>query len=362
MEFNYVTYEQLADIKRSHPLVAPFISEDKLLFYSGCPDTTPDFPVFFYLSESDRIVSRIGVVPDTMTDMKGYPHRWAWTGGLVTDPEYRGRGLATHLMQKMLTVFREKQILRGSVYSAQETLHIYKKIGGSVVGFAQRYLLLKTVRPVLRRYIGNGFIMKAIDYIYRFTYLSLVISRMKFRLNFSKYKVKKLDKEGFTKYHDLKVYHKDICVFNSNIKKISWKLSRTKHQHDVYFVLDESDKTIGYFILRIKNISYDKNKTYSDYSLMTLVDFGSYVDDIKKVFEVIFEKVVYIFFDSEANVLEIISSSEYIISCSKKNMFKRGGRGMSFTFNDGGVSGVNFSSLLDRWHLTSFCGDAFTFK
>lgn len=362
MEFKVVTYEQLSDLDSSHPQFAPVVSADTRRFYSSCPDISPDFPLFCYLIKDAIVVSQIGLIPDLMTDMQGRLHRWAWSGGLVTKPEFRGSGLATHLIRKLLDLLKEKQILRGSAYSAHETLHIYKKLSGSVIGYAQRYLLLRTIRPVLRRYIGNGFLLLFLDFLYRSSYLSLVMLVLKFRSKYGNCQVQKVIDRASLNAGDLNLLHENMFSFNSSIEKLFWKLSRAKNDPEMYLVRDFNDRSIGYFIVRKKYFSFDKNERYSDYSLMTLMDYGCCIDDRKKSFEIIFEKVIFMFLESGADVLEIVSSSDDMLSCAKKSLFIRGGRGMSFTFSDPGSFDGQDIFDLKRWHLTSFCGDAFTYK
>lgn len=92
------------------------------------------------------------------------------------------------------------------------------------------------------------------------------------------------------------------------------------------------------------------------------MDFGFYVNDTNTLYKNTIVKAVLEFLDSDSDVLEIITSSKEIIKCCKIFLFIRVGRGMSFIFNGFDLPGVNFKKDLDCWHLTNFCGDAFTYK
>lgn len=362
MKFSYVTCDQFKDLELSHPLAVPLLSAELRGFYAACPDMQPDFPVLFYLSEDNTIVSRFGAIPDTLTDLAGHQHRWAWTGGLWTAPEFRGRGLATELIAQASAVLKEKSILRGSVYSAAETLHIYEKLGGTMSGFASRYLLLKTVRPVLHRYFSNSFLTGFVDYLYRVTFYRWLSARFNRKSKFTEFDFEKIEIDGSRNIKNLENKNNDLCSFNSEMSKILWKLEKTKFKHELYFIHDENGEIWGYFITRSKFEDGQSSAKYSDFRLMTLVDFGSFLGDMERLSEVVFEKCVLLFMKGGDEVLEIISSSEVMKRFSRANLLVTGGRGMSFTYNAIDWPELKCQEDFSSWHLTGFCGDAFTYK
>lgn len=362
MKFNYVTCAEIQDLESRHPLVSPLFSDDLRRFYTECPDAAPDFPILFYLSDDGSIVCRLGVLPDTMTDLAGNQHRWAWTGGLFTPPEHRGRGLATQLIKQASAVLEGMSILRGSVYSADKTLHIYEKLGGTQISFAPRYLFLKTVKPVLRQHVGNGFWVDWADALYRMTFYKWLGAKFEKKLDCSAYKVTKVEINDCREKINFKKYNKGLCFFNNDLSKLFWKLKKTKFKHDLYFIHDEGDTLVGYFVTRSKFEDGRDNVKYSGFELLTLVDFGCYCGDVETTFKAIFENVVRLFLKGRAEVLEIITSAESMKSCVKTSLFLRGGKGMSFTCNTFGRTDLQCEKDLASWHLTGFCGDAFTYK
>jgi GNAT superfamily N-acetyltransferase len=362
MVFNYVTFEQLDDLRKSHPIAYDYFDNNKYTLYKSCPDIIPEMPIFFYLSEDDKIVSHIGVIPDTMTDMNGQSHSWAWTGGLVTNPAYRGKGLATKLMKQMLQVFKEKKILRGSVYSARETIHIYNKIGISVIDYARRYVFLKSIRPILLKYIGSGFFMNIVDKIYRFSFYKLMLLWINLTSKYDGYSIEKIEDISSVEANLYNTFPGKKCEFNSNFGKLIWKYENSKKNFEFYFIKNNNEEIIGYSVIRNKYVEFSEDEKYSDYMLMSLMDFGSFVQNEEVVYSSIFEKLVLIFSISEANVLEIVSSSPVIHTLSRKYLFMKGGSGMSFTFNSFDLPNVAYTKSLENWHLTNFCGDAFTYK
>jgi len=361
MEFNYVTYDQLNDLEYSHPLVTSLFDKDTFHFYTSNPDKTPDFPLLFYIKENGKVVSYIRVIPDKVIDKNGNIHQWAWTGGLKTDPQFRGKGYATELVRQTLKVLCEKQLPRGSVYSAPETLHIYSKVGGVVAGFVRRYLLLKTIRPVLGRYIGCGYLLQLVDSVYRYTYLSLVSLVLRIGPSYKDFEIITLSQNDLKDFNQM-IKHNNICSFNSGIEKLLWKISMAKNRQELFFVSDEGRNIIGYFVIRRKSNSVDSNKKYSNYNLMTLMDYGCYIDDMNFFTNILFHKVLFMFLKSESDVLEIIASSTTMISSAKKHLFIKAGRGMSFTFSMLPRGDIEYDLAPDGWLFTSFCGDAFTYK
>jgi hypothetical protein len=100
---------------------------------------------------------------------------------------------------------------------------------------------------------------------------------------------------------------------------------------------------------------------YKNFKLMTLMDFGLFKND-KRIYSVLLKEVVELFWKSDADVLEVISNSEPLIKLMKKQWMIKIGKGMSFTFSV--PERWKFDQMnneLSSWHLTSFCGDAFSF-
>lgn len=169
--FNYITFNQIDQVREYHPLVYNLYLADAkktTLFQrlKDCPDISEDFPCFFYISARDKVIATFGAMPDKLY-ANGKIHRWAWAGGLLTDPHYRGRGIATQLVENMVNVLHQKGIAWGGVFSTPIAIGIYRKLGFTIPGYANRYVIFKTLKPFLNSKIKNRLLSESCDKLYR---------------------------------------------------------------------------------------------------------------------------------------------------------------------------------------------------
>lgn len=363
-QFKYITCDQIDKVGKLHPLVSRSLPWKNFQWLANCPDVDGDFPWYFYLTDNKKILSYIIALPDTLF-VGGRTYRWAWTGGLVTDPAHRGRGLAQRLIQKMLQEFHRKDIGRGSVFSAAATVHIYRKLGLAQIGYVSRYLFLKTARPFLEYHVKSKLAVNIADWL--FQKLIRLIMPLTLRIgNAPKCDVLVdrlgADDDGLEDGDFPKPNYKEKFHFNNNFSKIIWKLKETKHNAALYLVKSEATKEpLCYFIIRKKEVREPMLDKYENFTLMTLMDYGFFNDDVK-VYEVLTNTVFNLFWKSEADVLEIISSSKILKGYAKRIGMMKVGKGMSITLSVPSKwnLGHHYSDLT-KWHLTHFSGDAFAF-
>ena len=114
----------------------------------------PEFPLFFYLESGGQVCSYFRTIPDEITvDDDRRP--WAWTGDNFTLPEFRNRGLSTQLHREATQYLHRLGIGRGSVFSTAVTLHTFRKLGFTIVGYAKRFLLMRSLAPLLKAHVAN---------------------------------------------------------------------------------------------------------------------------------------------------------------------------------------------------------------
>jgi GNAT superfamily N-acetyltransferase len=363
--FNYITYSQIEKIEMLHPIVHKTYLADRtninmVYTLTDCPDIFDDFPCFFYLSDGDRIVSSFGAIPDTLYS-DGRTYRWAWAGSLFTDPVYRGRGIATYLVENMVTVLHQKDIAWGGVFSTPTAIKIYKKLGFTIPGYANRYVILKRLKPLLNSHINNGLLVKACDRLYRglvYLILPLINKPNKPPINLGMVERFKDDIHAnlpkpyyHTKYH-----------FNDSYSKLKWKLSHNKDM-DLYLIKStQKEEYLCYFVIKNRRITSPIAERYSNFKLLTLMDYGVYNDD-DNTYTILLNEAFNVFWKSDADVFEIISSSRGLNRAVRYKGMIRLGKGMSFKFCV--PMNWNFddtSKALDNWPLTHFCGDGFSFE
>ncbi len=124
-------------------LMGPALAEE----LRANPDTSADTPWLFCLSDTaGELVSWIRVWADRVF-VHGRQAPWLWTGDLRTLESLRGRGLATELQRHGTDWVMARGIARGSVFSTDQTLRIYQRLGYLQPGYASRRVLLASGRP-----------------------------------------------------------------------------------------------------------------------------------------------------------------------------------------------------------------------
>jgi len=333
-EFNHVTFKQIKQLKELHPVVYKSIPDEKFRRLLTCPDINEDFPCFFYVADERRIYSHLSAFPDKLSvDGKIYP--WAWTGDLVTDPVYRGRGLAKRVVEETIKVLHGQDLIAAGGFATEVTIHIYKKLGFELPGHVSRHLLLKTARPVLEYHVKS----KPIRFMANFLYRALILFWGHFILILTKLKKNKvfLDQVNI---HDDTIFNNDLprlCYrakyhFNDSLSKIIWKIKWGKPETSLYLLKDEATKKpLCYFVIRKKEIKEAILGKYRNFYLMTLMDFGFFTEDAK-VYKKLINKVFSMFWKSEADVLELVSSSKMINGYVKRLGMIEVGKGVPFMF------------------------------
>mgnify|MGYP001208920063 CR=1 FL=1 len=368
IRFNYITFDQIGKIKELHPLVYEnYLDENqkftKFDYLESCPDIRNNFPCFFYLTDQDKIISTLSALPDEI-HASGEIFSWAWAGALFTDPYYRGKGLATLLIKNMVKVLHKRNIGWGGVFSTLEAIHIYRKLNFVIPGYANRYLLLKTAAP-LGNIVKNKMFISVLDIPYRIT-LRIILKLInrplppnKFNIAVRKVDIANEDLSGIPRPYYHTPYH-----FNDNFDKIKWKILTTSDTV-LYFIISKStNKYLCYFVLKDRN-----RKTKDPFSdrffnvkLMTLMDYGVYNNDIN-TYEALVSAVFSLFWDGDAEALEVISSSKILNKILKRNGMVKVFKGMSFKFCAPQSWKVNQSAaVVSNWPLTHFNGDGFMFR
>jgi hypothetical protein len=163
-----------------------------------------------------------------------------------------------------------------------------------------------------------------------------------------------------------KIHHPETYHFIDGLERFAWKMkSCGDHLGDicrVYMIKEpETDHPIAYFVLRTKMQTESMGIKYKNFKLMTLIDFALFRNE-ESIYPFIFRKAFEYFWESDADVFEVISNSKSFGKVIPKIGMIRGGRGMSFKFSLPGSWDIDNSyAELENWTLTHFCGDGFSF-
>lgn len=367
-QFKYITFNELNDLERRHPLVYQVSSRFSFEHLKNCPDVSNEFPFFFYLIIDNKIVSSFLTFPDRLS-IKGKTYPWAWSGSTLTYPSYRGRGLATILNTEALKILHQKGLARSAVFSAEATVHIYKKLGFTIPGYVSRYLMLKSVRPFLEAHFKSKIISHILDLlsrpiirlIFQYIYGRIKLDTLNVRVN----KIP-LDNKKYLINSFPGLYYRNKFHFNDSPSKLIWKIkvSNSKDENNCsLYILKEvtQNEPICYFVIRMKHQLKPRGIKYKNFKLMTLMDFGFFKNDIR-IYSTLLKKIICFFWKSDAEVLEIISNSKLFGSIMKRMGMIKIGKGISFMFSVPSNWSLDEEwNKLQNWNLTHFSGDAFSF-
>jgi len=359
--FKWITFDQLDDIARLHPLTLAdeTHSPSHLANLKSCPDIVDDFPIFFYLTQGDHIVSSIACLPDTMITGQA-AMRWAWGGSLETNVEYRGKGMASFLVKNMVDFLHRGNIGWGAVFSTPQALSIYRKLGFTLPGFAKRYLFLRTSRPFLNKHVTSQVAIDAMDFCYRILARTWsYVHSWKSPRKVSVERVSLYDESVTGQLPPLKYsakYH-----FNDTYLKLMWKI---RNDMQFYIVRSRSSgQPLCYFLTKSRIIEKPLASRYCGFDLMTLMDYGFYTDVDDIACSILITAFWDIYMDSGADILEIITSLPALCSAAKRHGMIKVGNGMSFKFSVPAEWNIGpDASDIRSWHLTHCCGDAFSFE
>jgi len=363
--FGFVRLNELTELAVRHPQVHSILPANSWHYVSRCPGIRGDFPLYFYLlDEAERIVCSAKTLPDLMTQ-GGREYRWAWIGALFTDPGCRGEGLATYLEGRSRDIFHAENTAWSSAFSADASIRVHQKLGFHLVGHAPTWVLLKSVRPLLRARMGWRLPVNLADIVarplLRLGYRRVLGHRSRWP-RIERVRVPLEEREARLSAAPPLVYD-EACHFDDQPAKIIWKIEGAGapkgNRCDLYMLWDEAGNPLAYLIVRVKQDAHIG--PYRDFRLMSLLDFGMYRYDAT-VHLALVGGLLDVFWNSEAEVLEVVSNERGLIEALRRAGARSVGRGMPFTIDlpPGWAASDKFRYPIS-WRLTSFCGDGFTF-
>ena len=328
MEVRHVRVGEQERLSELHPelvlqqpkLAAPF------LFPTGYQDC--DFPYVFYAIEEGQIASYIKSWPDTLY-YEDLAYSWAWNGMLFTEPAYRRRGLAFAMIERQLEEFRRRGIIWGGVFSSAEALQLYESMGFCMPGHVPRLCMTR----------GAAFIQCESNHVEE-------ISPVAFADLISGGPV--FDEQ---KFH----WGSDANWFESRREK--------PNIDKIYAVWPQGETEPSSFLfVRSRVLGRNPlNRKFDGLEMMSVVEYGQF--QLRNNFpEVLVGAALQLFAASDAALIEIVTSSQLIKEAARRSGLAPVGKGMSFKFKAPEQSPLCGRQIqLSEWHLSHYCGDAFSF-
>jgi GNAT superfamily N-acetyltransferase len=365
--FKIVLFNEVKNLKKKHPIVYKTFLNKKGEFNRfhhliKDPDIYENFPVFFYLEHDQELVSYTFSLPDILF-IGDQQYQWSWGGGLFSDPAYRGKGLATKLIDNMVNYLHSKNIGRGGVFSTPAAIHIYEKLGYTVLGYANRFVFLKSCKPILKKYLKIEVFSEFCDSFFRpISKLILYLHRDKEierEEEFELTHITNLDR--FTNIGGHNLFYFSKFHFNDSFPKLIFKIMRNSNLK-LFIVVDKlHQQPLLYFVINNRYI-HNPLGGFSGFKLMTLMDFG-FNKEKPICFKILTSKVFDLFSESDAEVLDIISSYEEFSQILKNKWMVKVGKGMSFKYTvPSSWELSDDAKSIESWHLTHFSSDAYSFE
>jgi len=363
LRFHALAVAQIPRIQSFLPdaagLMSPAIAEE----LQANPDTTAETPWLFCLSDADgTLVSWIRVWADCLS-VDGRQTPWLWTGDLRTLESFRGRGFATELQRQGTDWVAARGIGRGSVFSTDETLHIYRKLGYLLPGHASRRVLLGSGRPLIAAHLSGPVATLANAAARPMAALArrALLARCRRWCRRSLVTVEAdagspaVDRTLASAAQRLRVH------FNLSPEKLQWKLDLVAKKPGTLRLLTISDRTARPLALAVTRTRVETRPLagrYRDFLCTTLMDFAL-AESTTEAAEALVGHVAREFLESDAEVLQFISFDEAVTRRAAAAGFVRAGRGMSFACRLPPELPLPDSAAdISSWPVTHFSGDA----
>ena len=361
MKFDFVKFGEIPDLAQSHPLIFEKFGSDQGKLLSDNPYIDDEFPYLFYMHEDNKLACYFYSFPDRMKcDDQIFP--WAWNGDLFTDPDFRGQGLATKLVSQQVAVQHELGYGWGGVFSTEAAIRLYQKLNFSLPGYAERYLYLRSLTPLLREHVKSRGLVAVANGLYqagRFV-IEPVLKSTGSKITVTAMEVPTCHRDRHTSLpvtnHDTKFH------FDHGVDMLRWKL-RADKTNRLYLLKDQAtDENLCYIVLRSRNITKPIAGRYKNFEMMSLMDFGLFVDD-DRPYDAIISATFNLFENSTAELLDIVSSNQKLNLRARRRGMRSVGKGMSYKFSAPDSWNLPPETMsASNWQLTHFTGDAFGFE
>jgi len=365
-EFGYLEFSEMLDLRnRDYPLDLQQQAAAHFSQLERCPDIYDEYPCVFFLRHDDEIASSVTTLPDTLS-VNDKTYKWSWSGSLETKPQYRGKGLATRLILDLLRTLHDRDIIRGSAFSADATMHIYgNKIPATNIGCADRLLMVKSAKPVFDYHLNNELLAAVATSGYNSIARTIFPMLEKATgLPGTSIEVFEIPVEALLgQYRELfdNQYYDVPFHFNDTAEKLAWKMSIANATQVIYVVRSKSDGIpLSYFIAREIHVDQPLGGKYSDFELFTVMHYGFFRKQAD-AYQTLLHAILKVFNERSVDILELITSSTSFSRRLGRFLLRSVGKGMSFTSNyPPQIEKSLRANSLDDWHLTHYCGDGFS--
>lgn len=362
MEFRHLRFGELEDAPTNHPELHeahPELLQNLLPLEQG---TYQDFPIVFYAVEGGKVAAFFRSFPDQLF-YAGRQFNWAWNGNLFTHPNFRRRGLAQAIVEDQINQFEQMNFVWGGVFSAPAALRLYEKLEFSMVGAAPRLFLIRNIRQFVRHHLPS-FPSYLGESLYKGLFeLSMRLLRAR-RRDARRVNAEEVSPIEFEKIANGHIVSEPNTAYWGNCPRWTTKRLEQRAADRIFLLRQEGEaEAFGFAVIRERQIKSNPFKgKYTGINLMTVMHYGYF--DIRRDYPALFlTGLTEVFLNSEADMLELVSSSPGICGEAKRFGLLSLGDGMSFKFKEPSMLyGELPTQGVSAFHLTHYAGDAFSFE
>jgi hypothetical protein len=224
--------------------------------------------------------------------------------------------------------------------------------------------MIKTVRPLLKHHLANSFLTSAAEHAYGAFIHTARRMLLDDRAFFRAYDVDAVEPGTTDLNHALdQLKYSQSYHFDDSGAMMRWKIAARKIDQLHIARSKHTGNKAFYLLIRCREINERALLgRYKGVKLMTVMDYGRFDLD-PSIPEGIISGLMALFFASDADICEIVSSDENICRCARRHGMMRVGAGMSFAYSvpaDWKLGPQRGD--IDQWHLTHYRGDAFGFE
>lgn len=318
-----------------------------------------DFPYLFYALEDKRVVAHFMSFMDVLISTERQ-FRWVWNYGLYTEPDYRRRGIAEHMVQRQLEEFARRDLIWGGVFSSPAAIRLYERMKFSLLGHAPRLCLVRNIRPILRHHTQSPTAISVGGLIYGSLFSAA--QRLQFSVSHfeENYSVDAIDASSFRALFTRPLVTTGKFYWGNHAR---WFEVRQSPIDKTYIVRrrGESDPC-AFLIIRERTRKTLMMARYTGIKVMSVMEFRQF-DRGYDIPNALIGTSLLLFRQSDADLLEFVTSSPTIIAAARRRGFLPLGMGMSFKYMAPPGNPLHgLKTTMADWHLSHYCGDAYGFE
>ena len=244
-------------------------------------------------------------------------------------------------------------------------MHIYRKLGFGQPDYSQRYLLLRSLTPIVRGHLTSGWARALANGLARPVW-ACADGALRMLNHFRTRKADFVEVsphacDGLPEVLGQIAANRDLH-FNLSVDKLLWKVAysaRAGGETSIHILRARADsRPMGYAVVRTWTQTKPLAERYKDFRLVTLMDYGL-VAETEDAYAAMLTNIFQLAVEYGAEVLEVICHAPELRRLARRYGLLAVGKGMSFSYilpADWDLSGVDVYDSA-TWRANHYSGD-----